>query len=103
MTLIRISGTDTALIAKQMSELAHVFATIPASHFMRYALVVEGSALSFCLSDAFISDMLSVCLKCGVVVCCRVSPKQKADVVGALKTTQMQLHSQLAMVRMMCL
>ncbi|KAA6389783.1 MAG: putative phospholipid-transporting ATPase IA [Streblomastix strix] len=29
--------------------------------------------------------MLSICEKCGVVVCCRVSPKQKADVVDAIK------------------
>ncbi|KAH7830451.1 putative phospholipid-transporting ATPase VD [Monocercomonoides exilis] len=85
MQMMVISGRDNDLIKKQMNELAHVFATIPASHFMNYALVIEGSALSFCLSDEMISETLSVCVKCGVVICCRVSPKQKADVVGAIR------------------
>eukprot|EP00770_Monocercomonoides_exilis_P004873 MONOS_4849.1-p1 / transcript=MONOS_4849.1 / gene=MONOS_4849 / organism=Monocercomonoides_exilis_PA203 / gene_product=P-type ATPase / transcript_product=P-type ATPase / location=Mono_scaffold00135:41891-45700(-) / protein_length=1269 / sequence_SO=supercontig / SO=protein_coding / is_pseudo=false len=85
MQMMVISGKDTQLIKKQINELAHVFATIPASHFMNYALVIEGSALTYCLSDEVISETLSVCMKCGVVICCRVSPKQKADVVGAIR------------------
>ncbi|KAH7820133.1 putative P-type ATPase [Monocercomonoides exilis] len=85
MQMITVSGDNETLIRKQMNELAHIFATIPASHFMNYALVIEGSALSYCLSDTMLSATLAVCMKCGVVVCCRVSPKQKADVVGAIR------------------
>lgn len=54
-----ISGKETDLIKKQIREIAHMFATIATSHFLNYALVVEGSALSFCLSDGVISKMLS--------------------------------------------
>lgn len=46
-----------------------------------FALVVDGKALELCLdSEIMSSQFLSVALNCDVVICCRVSPKQKASV-----------------------
>ncbi|KAA6389528.1 MAG: putative Phospholipid-transporting ATPase 3, partial [Streblomastix strix] len=72
-------------IQNQLRNLAITFSKVSPIHAKEYALVIEGAALSFCLSKELIKDMLSICEKCGVVVCCRVSPKQKADVVDAIK------------------
>lgn len=55
-----------------------------------YALIVDGVALKLVLRDADSptewdadceKEFVSVASQCGAVVCCRVSPKQKADVV----------------------
>lgn len=43
-----------------------------------FALVVDGKALELCLSYDLSTQFLSVAMKCDVVICCRVSPKQKA-------------------------
>lgn len=43
-----------------------------------FALVVDGKALELCLSNDLGNRFLSVAMNCDVVICCRVSPKQKA-------------------------
>lgn len=43
-----------------------------------FALVVDGKALELCLKSDLRSRFLSVAMNCDVVICCRVSPKQKA-------------------------
>ncbi|KAF5285620.1 hypothetical protein FQR65_LT13101 [Abscondita terminalis] len=45
------------------------------------ALIVEGKTLKYALSCDLRSDFLKLCVSCKVVVCCRVSPMQKAEVV----------------------
>ncbi|KAL1122527.1 hypothetical protein AAG570_002858 [Ranatra chinensis] len=45
------------------------------------ALVIDGQSLKFALSPELRKDFLSLCLGCKSVVCCRVSPMQKAEVV----------------------
>jgi magnesium-transporting ATPase (P-type) len=77
MQMVIVNGNENEKIKKHISLLSHAFANVRPTDFMKYGLVIEGSALSYCLSDDLISETLSVCLKCGVVVCCRVSPKQK--------------------------
>jgi phospholipid-transporting ATPase len=79
MQIVTIEGTSADDVRSHVRSLAHSFVSVPHSSFMNYALVVEGSALSLCLSDELVSEMLSICVKCGVVVCCRVSPKQKGS------------------------
>ncbi|TIC68580.1 phospholipid-translocating P-type ATPase [Wallemia mellicola] len=51
-----------------------------------YALVIDGMALSHALSEPWSKDLLlNLALKCKSVVCCRVSPLQKALVVRLIK------------------
>ncbi|KAJ8667378.1 hypothetical protein QAD02_009040, partial [Eretmocerus hayati] len=44
-------------------------------------LVIDGSSLKYALSCDLRRDFLDLCTSCKVVICCRVSPMQKAEVV----------------------
>ncbi len=43
-------------------------------------LVIEGGALAVCLAEFNQDAFLAMCKACKAVVCCRVSPMQKAQV-----------------------
>ncbi|XP_034247125.1 probable phospholipid-transporting ATPase IA isoform X7 [Thrips palmi] len=45
------------------------------------ALVVDGHTLKYALTHDLQRDFLDLCISCKVVVCCRVSPMQKAEMV----------------------
>lgn len=45
------------------------------------ALIIDGKTLKYALSCDLRSDFLQLCVSCKVVICCRVSPMQKAEVV----------------------
>eukprot|EP00123_Amoebidium_parasiticum_P014404 comp22485_c0_seq1/m.33915 comp22485_c0_seq1/g.33915 ORF comp22485_c0_seq1/g.33915 comp22485_c0_seq1/m.33915 type:complete len:1183 (-) comp22485_c0_seq1:540-4088(-) len=49
------------------------------------ALVIDGASLAFCLEDDLRGEFLEISLVCKAVVCCRVSPAQKAEVVELVK------------------
>ncbi|XP_034952573.1 probable phospholipid-transporting ATPase IA isoform X2 [Chelonus insularis] len=44
-------------------------------------LVIDGNSLKYALSCDLKRDFLDLCTSCKVVICCRVSPMQKAEVV----------------------
>jgi magnesium-transporting ATPase (P-type) len=49
-------------------------------------LLVEAGSLSLILSSAdFKKNFLKIAKSCEAVICCRVSPAQKADVVRLIK------------------
>ncbi|GFQ04468.1 putative phospholipid-transporting ATPase 5 [Phtheirospermum japonicum] len=50
-----------------------------------FALVVDGKALELSMNDDVRNQFLSVAMKCDVVICCRVSPKQKALITRRIK------------------
>ncbi|KAK0556677.1 hypothetical protein OC846_000996 [Tilletia horrida] len=51
-----------------------------------YALVIDGAALGHALSEQFSKDLLlRISTQCKAVICCRVSPLQKALVVRLIK------------------
>ncbi|CAO1620923.1 unnamed protein product [Jaminaea pallidilutea] len=51
-----------------------------------YALVIDGTALAHALSEEFSKDLLlNVSTQCKAVICCRVSPLQKALIVRLVK------------------
>ncbi|XP_063858808.1 phospholipid-transporting ATPase IF-like isoform X2 [Scylla paramamosain] len=52
-----------------------------------YGLVVDGSSLQVLL-DNFKDDFYSMCSRCIAVVCCRMSPKQKAETVRLVKKSK---------------
>ncbi|XP_050457015.1 probable phospholipid-transporting ATPase IA isoform X6 [Cataglyphis hispanica] len=48
------------------------------------ALIIDGSTLEYALSCDIRMDFVELCSACKVVICCRVSPIQKAEVVGLI-------------------
>lgn len=50
-----------------------------------HALVIDGESLKLVLSDALRQKFLLLCKQCRSVLCCRVSPAQKASVVSLVK------------------
>ncbi|GAU88520.1 hypothetical protein RvY_01206 [Ramazzottius varieornatus] len=49
-------------------------------------LIVDGRALTYALAMDLRKDFLDLATLCDAVICCRVSPMQKADVVSLVKT-----------------
>ncbi|XP_048517503.1 probable phospholipid-transporting ATPase IA isoform X3 [Dendroctonus ponderosae] len=45
------------------------------------ALIIDGKTLKYALTCELRTEFLRLCVSCKVVVCCRVSPMQKAEVV----------------------
>ena len=46
-----------------------------------FALIIDGKTLTYALEDDLKNQFLSLAVNCASVICCRVSPKQKALVV----------------------
>ncbi|XP_076446469.1 putative phospholipid-transporting ATPase IA isoform X4 [Babylonia areolata] len=51
-------------------------------------LIVDGEALKYALSCDCRKDFLDLALSCRSVICCRVSPLQKAEIVELVKVSQ---------------
>ena len=51
----------------------------------QFGLVIDGSSLKFALQDDVKRDFLDLATRCKSVMCCRVSPLQKAEVVKLVK------------------
>ena len=49
------------------------------------SLVVDGPSLTFALDEELKPDFIDLLKRCRSVICCRVSPIQKAEVVGLVK------------------
>ncbi|KAK6537759.1 hypothetical protein TWF694_010670 [Orbilia ellipsospora] len=50
-----------------------------------HAVIIDGDTLRLVLDDAIKNDFLLLCKQCKAVLCCRVSPSQKAAVVRLVK------------------
>eukprot|EP00250_Pteridium_aquilinum_P014699 c22146_g2_i1 orf=517-4191(-) len=50
-----------------------------------FALIIDGKALNFALGKDFEGDLMQLAIKCSSVICCRVSPKQKAMITKLVK------------------
>ncbi|KAF2425815.1 phospholipid-translocating ATPase [Tothia fuscella] len=51
-----------------------------------HAIVIDGESLKLVLDDTLRQKFLLLCKQCKAVLCCRVSPSQKAQVVNMVKT-----------------
>ena len=49
------------------------------------ALVIEGSALAYAITPENADALIDICSLCASVICCRVSPRQKAQVTELVK------------------
>ena len=50
------------------------------------ALIIDGKTLKYALSCELRREFFDLCIGCKVVVCCRVSPIQKAEIVDLIST-----------------
>ncbi|GLU14341.1 hypothetical protein SLE2022_309170 [Rubroshorea leprosula] len=50
-----------------------------------FALIIDGKSLTFALEDDIKQQFLELAVECASVICCRVSPKQKALVTRLVK------------------
>ncbi|ANB12538.1 aminophospholipid-translocating P4-type ATPase DNF1 [Sugiyamaella lignohabitans] len=53
----------------------------------KFAVIIDGDSLKLALSDELKTKFLLLCKQCKSVLCCRVSPAQKAAVVRLVKNT----------------
>ena len=72
----QLKGTEEELKAAQ-----HDHSPPPPTH----ALIIDGDALKLVLEEPLKSKFLLLCKQCKSVICCRVSPSQKALVVRMVK------------------
>ena len=54
---------------------------------LKLGLVIEGGALSVLLQPKYNKKLLSICKLCSSVICCRMSPLQKAEVTKLVKAS----------------
>ena len=76
LALFGMTGSDEEL---KLAQNQH--APPPPTH----ALVIDGESLRLCLDDTLRQKFLLLCKQCRAVLCCRVSPAQKASVVEMVK------------------
>jgi len=53
--------------------------------YTNVGMVIEGGALAVCLRPELQDEFMALCKECRALVCCRVSPMQKAQVVTMVK------------------
>lgn len=53
-----------------------------------YALTIDGHTLAVLLNNDFDEPFREICMRCDAVLCCRMSPAQKAQVVRLVKTAK---------------
>jgi phospholipid-translocating ATPase len=76
LALFNLTGSDEDL---KLAKKSH--APPAATH----ALVIDGDSLKLVLDDQLRQKFLILCKQCKAVLCCRVSPAQKAGVVAMVK------------------
>ena len=46
-----------------------------------FAFIIDGKTLSYVFKYKLENEFRNVCMECEAVLCCRMSPAQKADVI----------------------
>jgi phospholipid-translocating ATPase len=77
LAIFGLKGSEEELIAAQTDHEPP-----PPTH----ALIIDGDTLKLALDDSVKRKFLLLCRRCRSVLCCRVSPSQKAAVVNMVKT-----------------
>ncbi|KAK4301015.1 hypothetical protein Pmani_026817 [Petrolisthes manimaculis] len=85
MTILTLTGLTN-------TEDAHEMVTAcmekSSSEDKMYGLVVDGSSLVLLLDHNIKDDFYRLCTRCWAVVCCRMSPSQKAETVRLVKNSK---------------
>ncbi|CAG9332358.1 unnamed protein product [Blepharisma stoltei] len=82
MARIVISAIHTEDVKDEINK---AILLVKAHSSTEFALVITGEALLKAMRKEFVPDLLLIVEKCQVVLACRVSPQQKADIVKLIK------------------
>ncbi|RCH99963.1 hypothetical protein CU098_004186 [Rhizopus stolonifer] len=85
MELLILKASDREETVKLLGETLKRFGQDLATDNRRYALVIDGVTLKYALEPDAKDRILAIGMHCASVICCRVSPKQKAEVVRLVK------------------
>ncbi|WOL09078.1 phospholipid-transporting ATPase 6-like [Canna indica] len=96
MTQIRLSIENDDLLAQDVNKAAKeniLMKLTNASQMIKlekdphaaFALIIDGKTLTYALEDDIKNHFLSIAVECASVICCRVSPRQKAMVTRLVK------------------
>lgn len=102
MTLVIIKGTDMASTRKQIDDALETFfgdkngkgkGPAPMQSDGRpastvFALIIDGQSLKYALDKSLKDKLVELGSQCKSVICCRVSPLQKAQVVSLIKISK---------------
>ncbi|KAF8395789.1 hypothetical protein HHK36_019740 [Tetracentron sinense] len=77
-----IKDTVKQELRKCLEEAQHYLHTVSGP---KLALVIDGKCLMYALEPSLRGNLLNLSLNCSSVVCCRVSPLQKAQVTSLVK------------------
>jgi len=86
MLLIIVHASDKQNTEKQLKEsLEKFFGSGSENSSQKHALVIDGETLKHALDESLSPLLLDLGKRCESVLCCRVSPLQKAKVVSLVK------------------
>jgi len=78
--------TPASLLMSTRDDLASIVGEDNGQRAGGYGLVIDGSSLNHALEEPFTREaLLELATRCSAVVCCRTSPKQKAEIVRLVK------------------
>lgn len=85
MSVMRFSYTNLSQVKKYMDECVDIYKLCIANN-KKKAFLIDGDALNIITSHADLKEkFIHISKNCEAVICCRVTPKQKADVVRLIK------------------
>ena len=84
--LLDLEGADKSSVGESLNAAIGQAAGLKSAGTM-YAIIVTGQTLKVLLDD-FKALFAELSLSASAVICCRVTPQQKSDVVGIVKDTQ---------------
>ncbi|XP_050425545.1 probable phospholipid-transporting ATPase IA isoform X2 [Adelges cooleyi] len=90
-SLIILNETTLDELREALRHQLNMLGTAASSPENTFTLVIDGQALKHALSHDLKLDFLELCMNCKSVICCRVSPMQKAEVVELVTTNTHQV------------
>ncbi|XP_072972550.1 probable phospholipid-transporting ATPase 8 [Typha angustifolia] len=77
-------GVIHEIIANQIYEAQRQVSSLKGSSVL-FALIIDGYSLAYALSGSLENSFLDLAVDCASVICCRISPKQKALITRLVK------------------
>lgn len=85
MNVMRCSEKSPEAIKKKLKQNKEIF-DLCIKEERKKALIVEGEALAYILADERMMELfIEIVIDCDAVICCRATPKQKAQMVRIVK------------------
>lgn len=85
MTIQKITSQNEEEIVVELEKINSMFSSQKQSSSKK-SLILEGHSLPFLLSPLLSPFFLSLLLRCHSIICCRCTPKQKAQMVRLVRT-----------------